>query len=67
LLTSADGKQPFSARIVCQYLGLDVSRDPWEDRIGVFSEDEFKKAFENAEIVLRALGEGSVLMTVESH
>ena len=67
LLTSADDKRPFSTRIVCQYLGLDVSRDPWEDRIGVFSDGEFDNLFENAKIVVRALGEGGVLTTADSH
>ncbi len=61
LLTSADDKQPFSARVVCQYLGLDVSRDPWDDKIGVFSADEFEQLFDNAEVVVRALGADEVL------
>ncbi len=61
LLTSADDKQPFSARVVCQYLGVDVSRDPWEDKIGVFTAEEFESLFDNAEIVVRAIGGDEVL------
>jgi hypothetical protein len=61
LLTSALGKQPFGARLVCQSLGSEADRDAWSDRIGVFSQDQFQSLFDNAEVIERALGDGGVL------
>ena len=66
LLTAADDKEPFSTRIVCQYLGLDVARDSWEDKIGVFDDSDFAALFDNADIVTRALGDDDV-MSVRNH
>ncbi len=61
LFSSADDNQPFATRLVCQRLGPDVDRDDWEDKIGVFPVEKFDKAFDNADIVTRALGDGGVL------
>lgn len=62
LLTSADGTSPFSARVVCQYLGSNTERLDWEDKIGVFTDKAFNKNFENAEVVMRAIGDSEVLI-----
>jgi hypothetical protein len=62
LLTSVDDKQPFATRTVCQYLGPEVSRDDWEERIGLFAEDEFGALFDNADIVTRAIGDSDLLI-----
>ena len=43
LLTSAHDKQPFSTRAICQRLGPETSRLEWEDKIGVFTNREFKR------------------------
>ena len=61
LLTSALGKQPFGARLVCQSLGPEADRDAWSERIGVFSQDQFQSLFDNAEVIERALGDSGVL------
>ena len=65
LFSSADDNQPFSTRLVCQRLGPDVDRDDWEDKIGIFPVEQFNKAFDNADIVTRALGDGGVLYESE--
>ena len=62
LLTSPEGTSPLSARIVCQYLGSNTERLDWEDKIGVFTEEAFNKHFENAELVMRAIGDSEVLI-----
>ena len=62
LLTSAHDKQPFSTRAICQRLGPETSRLEWEDKIGVFTNREFKRLFDNAEIVMRAIGDEGVLV-----
>jgi hypothetical protein len=56
LQTSAEDKQPFATRVVLQHLGQEVARDDWADRIGVFGRDDFKGMFDNADVVLKALG-----------
>ena len=62
LLTSAHDKQPFSTRIVCQYLGSQVPRSAWKERIGVFSEGEFEALFDNADVVMRTIGDSDLLI-----
>ena len=66
LLTAADDKEPFSTRIVCQYLGLDARRESWEDKIGVFDDSDFAALFDNADIVTRVLGDDNA-MSVTNH
>ena len=61
LLTSATDNQPFASRVVLQHLGADTSRDEWSERIGVFPTDQFKNRFDNADAVLRALGDEGLL------
>ncbi len=63
LLTSAGAKQPFSTRIVCQYLGREASRPEWEEKIGVFPDAEFASLFSNADVVKRTLVDESVLVS----
>ena len=62
LLTSVGSPSPFSARVVCQYLGSNAERLDWEDKIGVFTEKAFNKRFENAEVVVGAIGNSEVLI-----
>ena len=62
LLTSAHDKQPFSTRVVCQFLGSQVHRGEWQDRIGVFSQAEFESLFDNADVVRRVIGDTDLLI-----
>ncbi|MFQ5958310.1 MAG: hypothetical protein ACE5LF_02975 [Alphaproteobacteria bacterium] len=62
LLTSTGDRQPFSTRLVCQYLGREASRPAWEEKIGVFPDDDFDSLFDNADVVKRALGDEGVLV-----
>ncbi len=61
LLTSAEDSEPFSTRIVCQYLGKRASREDHKDKIGVFSDETFGSEFDNAGIVMLAIGDDEVL------
>lgn len=56
LVTSVDDREPFAARVMCQHLGLRASRDAWQTRIGLFAPEDFRRQFENADIIERALG-----------
>ncbi len=57
LLTSRDEREPFATRIICQYLGSDASRSEWKDKIGVFSQEEFKTRFVDADKIMASFGE----------
>jgi hypothetical protein len=61
LATSPEDREPFAARVVCQYLGDNVVRRDWSDKIGIFSRDEFNERFENADIILGAIGDSDLL------
>src|SRR4029077_7981229 len=55
-LTAAfEDRTPLATRILCQYLGTRAARRTWQDRITVFSDDDFRRQFDNADIVERAL------------
>ena len=58
--TSVDDGAPFASRVMCQHLGLRASRAAWEHRIGSFAAEEFRLHFDNAELVERVLGAGSL-------
>lgn len=62
LATTAEDKKSFAARVVCQYLGGNVDRHKWSDRIGIFSHDRFDKLFENASVIMRAIGDNDLLV-----
>ncbi|MCZ6759694.1 MAG: hypothetical protein O7D29_04850 [Gemmatimonadetes bacterium] len=62
LATSSEDKRPFAAQVVCQYLGSDVSRHDWSDKLGILPRDEFDTRFENADIILRAIGGNDLLV-----
>ena len=62
LATSAEDKESFAARVVCQYLGGNVDRHKWRDHIGIFSQDQFDKLFENASVIMRAIGDSDLLV-----
>ncbi len=62
LATSAENREPFAARVVCQYLGANAVRHKWSDRVGVFPNDQFNKLFENAEVIMRAIGDNDLLV-----
>lgn len=55
-LTTADDRAPISTRVLCQYLGSRAARRLWQNRISLFSEEEFRRHFENADVVERVLG-----------
>ncbi len=65
LLTSSDDRTPFATRIICQYLGADAVRDEWKEKIGIFSNQEFKKLFDNADMIIRSLGDGGFITAAE--
>jgi hypothetical protein len=62
LATSAEDREPFAARVVCQYLGGKAVRRKWSDRIGLFPNDQFNKHFENASVIMRAIGDSDLLV-----
>ena len=55
--TSVKDGTPFASPVMCQHLGLQVSRAAWEKRIGLFTTEEFRLHFDNAEVIERTLGE----------
>lgn len=67
LSTSVDDREPYSARVLCQYLGLRVSRTAWKDRVGLFDEGDFRLCFSNANVIERALGAGILLRSEDTH
>ena len=60
--TSAEDRQPFATRVVRQYLGEKVIRHDWSEQTGVFTNDQFNKLFENASIIMRAIGDNDLLV-----
>jgi len=56
LATSIDNRVPFATRVVCQYLGVRAPRRPWQNRITLYSEEDFRRQFSNAEVLERVLG-----------
>ena len=62
LTTSVDDRTPFAARAMCERLGLRVSRDTWKSRIGLFTPDDLRRNFDNADVVERALRAGGPLL-----
>ncbi len=66
LLTSSEDKEPFSTKIICRYLGTNASREDWKDRIGLFSFEEFKSLFDDADALIRSLGDGGVLTVADN-
>ena len=62
LATSVDDRTPFAVRAMCHRLGLRVSRDTWKSRIGLFTPDDPRRNFENADVVERALGASGPLL-----
>ena len=65
-MTSFEEKQPFATKVVCQYLGSMALREEWDDKIGVFSEGDFNATFDNAKIVMRALGDQGPLTAAKA-
>jgi len=55
-LTTAEDRSPLATRVLCQYLGPRAVRRPWQSRISLFSEEEFRRQFDNAELIERVLG-----------
>lgn len=60
LATAEDNHEPYAARVVCQRLGDQVSRDDWEAQIGEFASAEFSKRFRNAKAITSSLGKGTL-------
>ena len=67
LQTSSDDGEPFATRILCQYLGSTTDRESWKTKIGVFERAEFEALFDNADTIIRSLGEGPVLTVTDTH
>ena len=63
LQTSADNGEPFATRVLFKYLGVDVDREHWKPKIGVFEPADFEAQFDDAEMVLGLLS-GDVVLTV---
>jgi transcriptional regulator with XRE-family HTH domain len=63
LFTSVDDREPFAARMSCQYLGPTAGRDPRRTTIGLYAPDEFRNSFANAEVIERALGPQGLLLS----
>ncbi len=55
--TSEENTQPFASHVVCQYLGGNASRNDWSDQVGVFPNDQFNTLFDNANVIMRAIGD----------
>jgi len=64
---SEEDRQPIAAHVVCQYLGGNVSRSHWQDHVGIFSSSKFKDVFDNAEIVMKAIGDAAPLAVEASN
>ncbi len=62
LATSSEDRHPFAAKVVCQHLGSDVSRQDWSDKLGIFPRGEFNARFENSDIIQRAIGDNDLLV-----
>ncbi len=65
LMTSADDGTPFATRIICQHLGADALRDQWMGKIGMFSDKEFGSLFDNADVIIKSLGDGQMITVAE--
>jgi hypothetical protein len=65
-LTSAEDRTPIATRVLCQYLGPHAARRPWQNRISLFSEEEFRRQFDNAEVVERVLGGHELHLGIEA-
>jgi hypothetical protein len=62
--TAVDDGTPFASRVMCQHLGLRVSRAAWTRQIGLFTSEELHQHFGNADVIERVLGaEGMGLNT----
>ena len=56
LSTTADDWSPFAARVLCQYLGPHATRATWQKHITLYSEEDLRRQFSNADVVERVLG-----------
>ncbi|HVM81816.1 MAG TPA: hypothetical protein VMU06_22540 [Stellaceae bacterium] len=65
-LTTAEDRSPLATRVLCQYLGLRAARRSWQSRISLFSEEEFRRQFDNSEVVERVLGNQELRLGIEA-
>lgn len=65
-LTTAEDRTPLATRVLCQYLGPRAARRPWQNRISLFAEDDFRRQFDNAEVVERVLGNQELRFGIEA-
>jgi hypothetical protein len=56
LSTTVGDGTPFCSRILCQYLGPRASRAAWEKRIGLFTPEDSRLLFSNADVIERVVG-----------